>query len=219
MKAFTRQLQALPDQEELRRVCKAIATLDAILEREWEHRYYSYNSIWDDHEEMASMRDGEGNFFFVLFGREGVILKGYEKDSPLGEYYEERGNSWPGVLDEVPSTFSEFLSEPAFYVGQATFCIWRENTDSTWQTGKISLPEDLDDPDGSERLLRILDGVPRTFVDWAESYHEISLRSEEVERIYRHEPLSEALLSSINPTRSVSELESDLREIGYPALD
>ena len=36
---------------------KHLALLDAIIEPEWEYRYYSYNSHWSESEEMASLRD------------------------------------------------------------------------------------------------------------------------------------------------------------------
>lgn len=40
----TRQLGALPDIATLERLCQSLALLDAILSREWEYRYYSFNA-------------------------------------------------------------------------------------------------------------------------------------------------------------------------------
>ncbi len=217
MMISTRNLEALSHPEVLRRICKSIATLDAILEPVWEDRYYSYNSRWDKGQEMASMRDGEGNFFFVLFDEPGVALKGYEKDSPTGIYNREKGKPWPGVLDHVPPVFRDFVNEPAFRVNDATFCVWRRKNDDKWRTGEISFPPGAD-PDGSERLLQILDGDPATFHHWAESYHEVQVAEEAIARIYRHEPVVAELLALLNPDVSLADLQVDLDEIGYPSV-
>ncbi|MGY5610077.1 hypothetical protein ACXHJ2_18310 [Paenibacillus sp. ALE3] len=46
---------------------------------EWEYRYYSYNAHWDENEQMASMRDGEGDHYFALFQPTGLIIKGFDQ--------------------------------------------------------------------------------------------------------------------------------------------
>lgn len=217
MTISTRTLENLPGPEALRRICKSIAVLDLILEPDWEYRYYSYNAHWDKGEEMASMRDGEGNFVFILFRQSGVILKGYCKDSAMGEFSQKTNTPWPGVLDHVPAEFLDFLKEPAFFVGEATFCVWHLNPDSAWQRGNIRFPIDTD-PDGSERLLAIYDGNCETYRNWAKQYHEILVPSDSVNRIYLHEPLSEILVQSINKKALISRLRGDIDEIQYPVI-
>ncbi|MEJ3716569.1 hypothetical protein ACU1JV_08435 [Paenibacillus sp. T2-29] len=69
----------LPDLEVSRRIFQAAAILDAILMPEWEYRYYSYNAHWDENEQMASMRDGEGDHYFALFQPNGLIIKGFDQ--------------------------------------------------------------------------------------------------------------------------------------------
>lgn len=72
-------ISRLPDVEESRCIFQAAAMLEAILMPEWEYRYYSYNAHWDEKEQMASMRDGEGEHYFALFQPEGLIIKGYDR--------------------------------------------------------------------------------------------------------------------------------------------
>src|SRR6202035_3695076 len=67
----------LPDVQNLLRISKAIAVLDAILSPDWQYRYYSFNSRWAAGKQMASMRNGEGDHYFILFSQHGAILKGY----------------------------------------------------------------------------------------------------------------------------------------------
>jgi hypothetical protein len=42
----TRDLSALPTIETLRRLSQSLAMLDAIIVRDWDYRYYSFNSKW-----------------------------------------------------------------------------------------------------------------------------------------------------------------------------
>src|SRR5579872_961684 len=123
----TRNLVPLPDIPILRRLTQSLAMLDAILSPEWESRYYSFNSRWAEAEMMASMRDGCGDDWFLLFCQAGAALKGFAHESPMAE-----GPTWAGVLSEVPAVFSRFLTEPAFTMEDTTFCIWRTPSDDQW---------------------------------------------------------------------------------------
>ena len=109
----TRTLVLLPSITELKRRCQSIAMLDAILSPEWEHRYYSFNSQWDENEEMASMGDGSRDSYFILFSPQGAIIKGYAHKSRMGRYAVESGQPWPGVLNggELSAACLDFFSE------------------------------------------------------------------------------------------------------------
>lgn len=120
---------------------------------------------------MASMRNGSGDEYFILFNSQGAIMKGFAHESPMSPWTTESEQVWPVVLGEVPSEFQEFLTEPAFSMAETTLCIWRRKVDPSWQVGQIDYPVE-DDPDGSEGLLFILDGAPTTYRDFAEQYYE-----------------------------------------------
>src|SRR5690606_30733136 len=98
-----------------------------------------------------------------------------------------------------------------FDTGNCTFCLWRLNGDSAWS---CSAPSQC--ADGSESLLSILDGQPQRYLSWAMDYFEVELELAPIERVYRHEPLTEALVRQLNPEQSLAELADDLTEIGYP---
>jgi len=57
--------------------------LDAILCPEWEYRYHSFNARWAGGEAMASMRDGCGDGYFILFTAAGAIMKGFVHESEV----------------------------------------------------------------------------------------------------------------------------------------
>ena len=155
-------LASLPSIDDLRRLCQSLAMLDAIMSAEWEYRYYSFNSQWGEGEMMASMRDGSGDGYFILFDSVGAIMKGFAHESAMSPWNLEPERVWPDVLDNVPKEFEDFLREPAFDLENTTFCIWRRYGDSGWQAGKIAYPQ-APDPDGSEEMLPILTGNPETY--------------------------------------------------------
>jgi hypothetical protein len=212
-----RTRQMLPEIDALRRLSQSLAMLDAIISPEWEYRYYSFNSKWGLGEMMASMRNGSGDDYFLLFNTAGAILKGFAHESPMSPYANEEHKIWPGVLDRVPTEFAFFLSEPAFTMKDTTFCLWRRYTNPGWQVGEIEYPTDDLDPDGSDALLAILDGRAATYQEFAESYYERSVNLSIIESIYHHQPLTQELISALNPGLSLEDLAADILEIAYPS--
>ena len=164
---------------------------------------------------MASMRNGSGDEYFILFNSQGAIMKGFAHESSMSPWATESEQVWRSVLDEVPSEFQEFLTEPAFSMGDTTFCIWRRNVDPSWQVGQIDYPEE-DDPDGSEDLLFILDGAPTTYREFAEQYYERPVDLSAVIQVYEQKPLTSEILELLNAEVSREDLKSDLEQIGYP---
>src|ERR1700740_1935501 len=110
----TADLSALPEAVGLRRLCRSRAMLDAILCPEWPYRYHSFNANWAAGEEMASMRDGCGDGYFILFTKAGAIMKGFAHESEAWRRTSQRGQPLPGMFDGVPEEFAGFLDEPAF---------------------------------------------------------------------------------------------------------
>ena len=97
-------------------------------------------------------------------------------------------------------------------MAETTFCIWRRTEDDSWQTGQIQYPED-EDPDGSEGLLFILDGDPKTYQEFAEQYYERAIDLVSVTSIYEHQPLTSEIVKKLNPDVPLETLSSDIAEI------
>lgn len=164
---------------------------------------------------MASMRDGSGDEYFILFNSAGAILKGFAHESPMSPYANVIGKVWAGVLDEVPVEFQGFLKEPAFSMQDTTFCIWRRYNDALWQSGKISYPKEKD-PDGSEDLLQILNNNPSDYQSFAEYYYEGEINISSIRHIYLHKPLTDVIVKTLNAKLSLNDLQEEIEEIGYP---
>jgi hypothetical protein len=207
----SRHLGERPDIPTFRRLTRSLAVLDAILSPVWDDRYYSFNAHWGPGELVASMRNGQGDQWFAVINASGIILFGLDHESPM--YRPD--NPWPGVLDGIPPEFAPFRDEPAFDTRNTTFCIWRGAAAPAWERGPVHFPPG-DDPDGSAHLLRHLDGRPETYVTFAAEYHEVAVPLDAVAAIYRHEPVTDALVARLNPTLDVHDLGPDLAEIGFP---
>ncbi len=200
-----KSINQLPDINKCKRIFQSAAMLDAILMPEWEYRYYSYNSKWDTNEQMASMRDGQGNQYFALLSNYGLIIKGFDVDYLRSN----KNNYYDNIYDEVPDKFKDFLSEPAFTLEKATFCIWNEFADGQWKT---SIETDIK----SLRLLKILLGGPEYYLKWANEYYDIILPSNIVEYIFDFNPINLEILKLLNKDIDLRDIKVDIEEIGYP---
>lgn len=207
----TRSLADWPDIEGLRRLLQSLAILDAILEHEWEYRYYSFNSRWAAGEELGSMRNGSGDQWFALFLPEGAGIVGLAHEAQMYR----AGDPWPGMFVGLPPELAQLQSEPAFDTQHSSFCAWRLSSAKAWARGPVEFPVGTD-PDGSADLLHLLDCKPESYVQFAADYFEKDVPVEAVGALYAHEPLTAALVRELNPEASLGLLEPDLLEINYP---
>lgn len=195
----------LPSIPQMHRITQSLAMLDAILCPEWEYRYYSFNSKWGPGEEMASMRNGSGDDWFLLLGSTGAALKGFSHE--LADDPELAQN----IQERVPADFGAFLDEPAFSMECATFCYWRKVSDSSWNKVDSTLTDD-----GSNDMLALLVSEPSAYKAWAEDYYEIPVSLEAVAALFSHQPLNDSMIVALNPAADLSSVYSDATEIGYP---
>ncbi|MFG3715526.1 hypothetical protein [Micromonospora sp. NPDC047730] len=212
-------VRALPDIQVLRERCRALAMLDAIMSPEWELRYYSFDSRWAPDEQMASMRNGSGDVWSIVFSPAGAFIRGFDHESPMSS----AGNDdelWPGLVDTVPEVFSAYVDEPAFSCEgrlEATVCLWRQHGEDQWHAGEIDFP-DGDDPDGANRLFKVLvEGTPAAYQRFAEDYYETAVDLEAVGETFALRPLTDELVRRLNADLVVADLAEDLAEIGYPS--
>ena len=206
-------LDAIPKPSELVRITKSLATLDAILCQEWTDRYFSFDSNWSAVEQMASMRDGEGDDYFVLFTDCGAAIKGFSREANFlnSELF------FNDIKNQAPNDFSGFVSEPAFSMDSATFVYFFENKENRWRkvltTNAVNFLKD----DGASDLLSWLIGGAEFYKSWARDYYEIDLDLEFIENIFQHAELNHNDIKKINPEIDFNLLSADLQEINYPS--
>ena len=210
VKPSTKNLDVLPPPTELERLFKTLAALDAVMSPEWEYRYYSYARNWGSGETLGSMRNGSGDEIFALFNKHGCFMKGFAHeysnyDQPVKSFYQN-----------VPTQFFTAVTEPAFSTENVTFCYWRLNRDHQWHYADVPLPE-FDDPDGSAFLLAELDGKPESYKTFCEEYYETNVPLVVIEKVYRHEVLTDSEIHTLNDAIDIGVLRTEFDAIGYPA--
>ncbi|MEU4192927.1 hypothetical protein AB0E69_13595 [Kribbella sp. NPDC026611] len=210
-------LRRMPDPAVVLRVSRALAVLDLVLDdNEDQLRYFSFDGRWSDTEEAALMRDGSGNEYSMVFSPDGVFAYGFDHESPMSPYGNDM-KPWPGLLDRVPEVFHGARDDKAFWdplgAPRATVCFWRTTGDTAWQCG----PVEGDGEDGADWLFELVaDGRPEAYLTFAEDYYEVALDLEPIRHVYALMPLTEYVVTSLNPRRRLADLAEGIAEIGYP---
>ena len=62
----------------------------------------------------------------------------------------------------------------------------------------------------------MLDGKPSTYKEFAEEYYERVIDLAAVAYVYHHKPLTDEIIQRLNADVSKEDLNSDIKEIGYP---
>lgn len=207
-------LESLPRAAQLLQRSKALACLDAILCAEWEHRYYSFNAQWGPNEQMASMRNGCGDEWFMLFDAQGRVgLKGFAHESDV--WAQGRAAYSAALQSAVPSTLHGFATEPAFRWDCTTFAYVATTPHAAPQRVHATPAIDALD-NGAEVLLQHLTGNAASYVVYVAEYFELRVDVALVEHVFALKPLTDELVAALGSERTLAELADDLKEIDYP---
>jgi hypothetical protein len=208
-------IRRLPDLRTVRRVSRALAVLDLVLDDDPSMRYHAFDARWSETEEAALMRDGSGNEYSIVFSPDGAFAYGFDHESPMSPYANDM-QTWPGLLDGVPEAFHSARDDKTFWeplgAPRATVCFWRTTDDVAWRCGPVTV-----DNDGADYLFELVaDGRPEAYLTFAEEYFEKALDLEPIRHVYALMPLTEYVVTSLNPDRRLADLKDDIAEIGYP---
>jgi hypothetical protein len=217
----------LPGPTTLHRISLAIAALDVVMSSDWEERWFSFDPTWDDGEEYASMANGSGDSYHIVFSDRGVVVRGFDHESDLSPWARDDQRVEPTILDGFPSALRSVIDEPAFNAPEAddddvpgsdlddgpvelTFCFWCVAPDDEWCAGSVA-----DDGGAAELLAVVLDGTPEGYRSFAADYYEVEL-GDAVDAVFGHEPMTAAMIHALNPEADVRDVLAELEEIGYP---
>src|SRR5437762_1503651 len=172
--------------QDLKNKSKSLAALDAIIMQDWNLRYYSYNCRWSQSKEMASMRTGSGDHYFILFTPEGCVIKGFCRGAATARHQGDTQNFYAGL----PAPFeASFLHEPAFLISDVSFVFWRLHADARWS----KRPEGVSEIEtGADVQLRILKGGPEGYSKWAKDYYERDFPLSAIRDVYNHVPINQS---------------------------
>lgn len=215
--------RALPDVETLRDRCRAMAALELVISGNEDDGYFGYVPAWGQGEDAALMDDGSGGEYTIVFTADGVFGRGFDHESRMSPWADGDGALWPGLVEGIPEVFRPFLTEPAFCsedgVLHATTVFWRENGDTAWRAGAVEFPEGRADADGADFLFEVLAaGTAEAYRDFAEDYYETDLPLEAVRHIWSLGPVTQEIVSALNPGLPLEAVASRLAGCGYPGV-
>ncbi len=98
-KPSTQNLNLIANPEDLRKLCKVISAIEAIISPEWENRCYSYQKDWSESEEFCEMRNGQGDQMLILFSNDGICINGFAHESEM--------NGWENIQVEKKKSFMD----------------------------------------------------------------------------------------------------------------
>ncbi len=213
----------LPIQEELKKILLCQAALDIIMIDEEESwlRSTSFYKDFSDGVDMVKIDNGSGDHVYIMFSKHGAIIKGFDHESELSPYANDKGEIAKGIYDFVPDELSKLLDD-SVEPDDVTFCIWRSKNDSFWRKGDIAvLKENKDANDGEGYLLGLIFDNAESWLDWAKDYYEEAeqLKLEFVKNVYEHKIEKKEIKEIINPDRDIEEIIKELEQIGYGILN
>ena len=190
----------LPPPASLERICKGLAVLDAIRCEDWEFRLFSFNAAWDAArgERMASMRNGEGDAWFIVFTGDHALFKAY--------WHEHARVDPDAVYAGLPAELEPQRAEPAFSMSDVTVGGWYDPARGWTLRGHI-------EPFAEE--LAILTGATDVVRAYTASYFEVDVPADAIEHLLAGAPLDASTVARIADGRSIESLRGDLDEIGY----
>lgn len=207
---------ALPSIPKLIQRTKALAALDLILSPEWDSRYYSFNSQWALGEQMASMRNGSGDEWWIVFhSGSWAALKGLGHESRA--WSKEREKLSKALCSALPVELDDFAREPAFQWEATSFAYFCLSDAADWKRANDLTEFAAISNTGEDELLELLVGGPADYVSFVEGYFEKSVKVELVASIFALQPITEEVVKALNPDASLEEISPELfDEIDYP---
>jgi hypothetical protein len=206
----------LPAVPQLIQRTKALAALDLILSPEWDYRYYSFNARWSPDEQMASMRNGSGDEWWIVFHKAGwAALKGLDHESSA--WSKGRGRLSAALNAVIPQELSAFSQEPAFRWSETSFAYFCLSDASGWKRANDLTNIAADDDTGEGALLRHLIGSAEDYSSFAEDYYEKSVPIEIVTAVFALLPITDSVIMALNSEIVLDDISSELfDEIAYP---
>ncbi len=210
MKDMMLEAQVTPDG--LKDRMMLLSALDIILSTEDWLRTYRMQHVGSGDMCMGEVNNGAGDTIHMLWTCGGVLLKGFDHESPVSPHARDEYEVWPGMYDGVPDYMMELLEDEALEKEDVTFCMWREAGDTAWRMGNVNIPEAYDD--GASFLLGKLIVTPEEYQDWAESCYELVISLEVVSQIFNGVPITTQMISALHPQRDVTEAIKELKQLG-----
>ncbi|WP_424888293.1 hypothetical protein [Streptomyces sp. XH2] len=211
----------LPGPQALLAHCRALAVLDAVLDRDPRYRTHAFAPSWGDGVALASMDNGSGDLYAVAFGPEGVFLYGFDHESDATPWREEPRAHWPGLLDGLPAALAAYPAEEAFLFDgffDATLCAWHVGGPEGWQCGPVEFEDGETDGAWLFELLRdgSVEARAEAYAAHTADYLERPVDRAAVASVLTGEPLTASVVAALNPSAGFAAVAAEAAALGFP---
>ncbi|MBP2472685.1 hypothetical protein JOF53_001557 [Crossiella equi] len=210
--------RALPDIPTLRHRCQVLAVLEAILYPDPGQRTHGFQVGWTPEADLAWMDNGSGDEYSVVFTEAGAVVRGFDHESAMSPYASDDLDPWPGLVDDLPSDFHDFLALPPFDQDDnlaVTALIWRRWNGTRWQTGEITYPAG-NDPDGSQWLFQLLVAQSSSvYQEYVAGFDDRPVDRQALRALWHGAVLTESLAHKLNPAACWPEVRAEAEAVGF----
>ncbi|MFI0741063.1 hypothetical protein ACH4PU_23710 [Streptomyces sp. NPDC021100] len=208
-------VKLLPDPDALQSHCRALALLDFVLDPSFPA--HSFTPDWRPGVGLATMDNGSGDEYAVVFDPAGVFLYGFDHESAATPWREWPRVHWRGLLDGLPAPLARYAETPEFRLDgffDATVCVWREKGAAAWRHGPVEFADD--ETDGSGWLFGLLtDRGADAYADYAEDCLEQGVDRDAVAAVLAGAPLSRRTVTALSSTADFDAVAARARAVGY----
>ncbi|WP_329367168.1 hypothetical protein OG896_19615 [Streptomyces sp. NBC_00669] len=189
--------------------------LDAILDAD--APTHSFATGWRAGVDLASMDNGAGDQYAIVFDPAGVFLYGFDHECDVTPWREEPRAHWPGLLDGLPASLAHYATTPEFQFDgffDATVCVWREAGAPAWECGPVEFADH--ESDGAGWLFGLLtEGSPEAYVGYAQDYYGGPVDLDAVRAVLAGDPLTRRTVTALSATANFEALTPRAGALGY----
>lgn len=167
---------------------------------------------------MASMRNGSGDEYSIVFARSDVYIRGFDHESALSPWAQPSLQVVPGLTDDLPPSLRQHVDEPAFSLDGTpaiTVCLWRSSSSARWEYGVPVDPHLRGEDGGASWLFAELDGTPATYQAFAAEYYEVDLPIVDVTAVFNRTPIKPRLVHRLNSEADYAAVRDELVALGF----
>lgn len=191
--------------ETLERCLRAMARLDILMTPEEKAWLRLVTAEITADLRIYRVDNGGGDTLTVWFRSGGVLLKGFDHESPLNQLAAEVWNQafFDHIFAGLPAALQALLDEDEEERDCTTFCMW-------YQGGRWTKHPWPGNDGGERRLLGLLRETPRDWCGWAAGYYGAPPNPEAVRKVYAGEVVTAEDIALLNPGRDAAAALAEL---------
>lgn len=182
---------------------QAILDIMVIPEHDAWLRLVSYHHDQDKNCDVFKIDNGGGDHLYALFSAQGALLKGFDHESNLSPYQNEKNPLSARIYRDIPPQLLDLLDETT-EKDDVTFCLWQEPDETQWHRS-LPVTSNIDtsaDDGGQTFLLGYIFPSAEEWYRWAVIYYELQEEAwDAVAQLYETGEITRSMVEDLNPER------------------